>query len=173
MRPLLFTNGRLRPLALQDAPALATIANDRDIWLNLRDAFPHPYTVDDAAGFIAHAQAQRRPEAVAIEFAGDVAGVIGATRGTDVQMVGAEVGYWLGRAFWGRGIVTNALMAYRDWVIPAWQLTRLFALPFADNHASCRVLEKSGFVREGVLRASARKNGVLKDQAMYAYVSVT
>ena len=159
-------------LRAEDAAVLADCADDRDIWLNLRDAFPHPYREHDAATFIAIAASQRDGETLAIDIGGAVAGVIGATRGTDIQAVGAEVGYWLGRAYWGRGIASAALVAYRDYLMPAWQLTRLYALPFADNKASCRVLEKSGFVREGVMRASARKDGIVKDQALYAYVAL-
>lgn len=167
-----FGPGELRVLRAEDAAVLADCADDRDIWLNLRDAFPHPYREHNAATFIAIAGSQRDGETLAIDIGGAVAGVIGATRGTDIQAVGAEVGYWLGRAYWGRGIASAALVAYRDYLMPAWQLTRLYALPFADNKASCRVLEKCGFVREGVMRASARKDGIIKDQALYAYIAL-
>ncbi|MEM1262159.1 MAG: GNAT family protein [Pseudomonadota bacterium] len=166
-----FSHGLLRALQPSDAEVLATLANDRDIWLNLRDAFPHPYCEDDAEAFINHVATLPMEAAVGIEASGDgLAGVIGATRGTDIEACGAEVGYWLGRAFWGRGLASAALQAFRDWLFDETDLMRLYAVPFADNAASCRVLEKSGFVLEGRLRSSARKAGRLNDQLVYAFV---
>ncbi|MEM8982468.1 MAG: GNAT family N-acetyltransferase [Pseudomonadota bacterium] len=165
-----FAGGVLRPLVVTDSAALAELANDRDIWLNLRDAFPHPYRRDDADAFIAFVQDLPSEAALAIEVAGAFAGVIGATRGSDVQACGAEVGYWLGRSFWGRGIATDALSAFRDWLFSDTDLLRLFALPFTDNTASCRVLEKSGFQKEGRLQCSAHKAGAVKDQFVYAAI---
>jgi RimJ/RimL family protein N-acetyltransferase len=83
--------------------------------------------------------------------------------------VSAEIGYWLGEPYWGRGIMTEALTAVTLYAIERHQLTRLFALPFAGNVASCRVLEKSGYTLEGRLRRSAIKSGVILDQLQYAF----
>ena len=73
--------------------------------------------------------------------------------GTDVERVSAEIGYWLGEPFWGRGIATEALVALTDHAIATHGLTRVFAVPFAWNTASCRVLEKAGYVLEGAVAA--------------------
>ncbi len=169
--PINYSFGELRPLIAADAPALAAQANDYAVWINLRDAFPHPYQTSDAAAFIAYQQSLPRPDSLAVVAGGELAGVVGAIPGRDVQSVGAEVGYWLGRAYWGRGIASAMLDPFCRAIFPAWQLQRLFALPFADNTASCRVLEKCGFTAEGVLRRSARKAGRSLDQVMYARLS--
>lgn len=152
-----------------DAPELARQANDRRVWLGLRDAFPHPYSLDDAHAFIRLARGMSPVTFFAIEVDGRVAGGIGYVLKGDVERVGAEVGYWLGHEFWGRGLATEALrqMARRAFAEQP-ELRRLWAVPFADNAGSARVLEKAGFVREGVLRQSAIKDGRVHDQVMYA-----
>ena len=88
----------------------------------------------------------------------------------DVERVSAEIGYWLAEPFWGRGITTDALRAVTKYAIESHGLTRIYAVPFAWNVASCRVLEKAGYVLEGRLRNSAIKDGRLTDQMQYAFV---
>src|SRR6266446_2675629 len=87
------------------------------------------------------------------------AGAIGFVLQSDVERVSAEVGYWLGESFWGRGIATEAVVGITRHAIEYHGLTRLFAVPFAYNTASCRVLEKAGYVLEAQLRRSAIKDG--------------
>ena len=106
----------------------------------------------------------------AIAVGGEAVGGIGYVLQQDVERVSAEVGYWLGEPFWGRGITPEALAAVTRYAIEQHQLTRLFAVPFAYNTASCRVLEKAGYVVEGRLRRSAIKDGQVVDQLQYAYV---
>jgi ribosomal-protein-alanine N-acetyltransferase len=160
----------VRSLARTDAASLTVHANNRRIWINLRDAFPHPYTPADAEEFIRLARTERPEAKFAIEVAGEAAGVIGITPGEDVERVSAEIGYWLGEPFWGRGIATEALRAVTAHVIATHGLTRLFALPLEWNPASMRVLEKAGYVLEGRLRRSAVKDGKVVDQLLYAHV---
>src|SRR5437773_4772993 len=147
-----------------DVASLVTHANNRQIWINLRDRFPHPYTKADARAFI-RAVRGLEPEtnfAIAVDEA--AIGGIGYQLQPDVDRVSAEIGYWVGESCWGRGIATDALVALTRYAIEHHGLTRLFALPFAHNTASCRVLEKAGYVREGYLRRSAIKDGVVLDQ---------
>lgn len=161
----------LRDWRDDDAEALAPLANDRRVWLNLRDAFPHPYGFEDAVRFIAASRAMAPPGNFAIVAGSRLAGGIGFKRGVDVERVGAEVGYWVAPAFWGRGIATTALLALTDHAFEAHpELTRLYALPYAVNIASARVLEKAGYRREGRLKRSALKDGRLLDQWIYAIV---
>lgn len=161
---------RLRPPRPGDAASLARHANDREIWLNLRDRFPHPYALSDAEAYIArvHEGAQDPVTAFAIEVGGEVAGGITLMPGHDIERVSAELGYWLGRAHWGRGVVTDAVRAVTGHAFATLGLRRVFAVPFAHNAASRRVLEKAGYVREGTMRRSAIKDGVLLDQHLYA-----
>ena len=97
-------------------------------------------------------------------------GGIGFVLHPDVERVSAEIGYWLAEPFWGRGITTDALRAVTKYAIESHGLTRIYAVPFAWNVASCRVLEKAGYVLEGRLRNSAIKDGRLTDQMQYAFV---
>jgi RimJ/RimL family protein N-acetyltransferase len=161
----------VRPWQIGDAEPLAVQANDREVWLGMRDAFPHPYGIEDANRFIGMAR-QMVPESFfAIEDDGKIAGGIGYTKHADVERIGAEVGYWLGRAFWGRGIATAALRLLTGHAFTAnAELRRLYAVPYCSNLGSARVLEKAGYRREGTLRQSALKDGRVLDQFMYAIV---
>ena len=160
----------VRSWRMGDAEALARHGDNEKIWINLRDAFPHPYTVHHAREFIKSLR-HRTPETTfAIAVNGEAAGSVGFVLRNDVERVSAEIGYWLAEPFWGRGIATEALAAMTQYAIATHGLTRVYALPFAANTASCRVLEKAGYLLEGRLRRSAIKNGVIADQLQYAYV---
>jgi RimJ/RimL family protein N-acetyltransferase len=153
-----------------DAAALAEHANNRTVWLNLRDRFPHPYTRHDARAFLASVVGARPETHFAIETDGAAVGGIGFRIQTDVERIGAELGYWLGEAYWGRGIATAAVRAVTEHAMRAHGLVRVFALPFAHNRASARVLEKAGFTLEGIMRSSAVKDGRVVDQLLYARI---
>jgi len=152
----------------EDAPSLARHANDRRIWRYLRDRFPHPYTLDDALTYLARQTAEPSVGSLCIEVEGEAAGSVGLMLRRDVERFSAELGYWLGAAYWGRGIVTEAVEAVTRYAFETLGLERVFALPFAPNAASCRVLEKAGFTPEGRLRRSAFKEGQFLDQILYA-----
>ena len=160
----------VRSWAAGDVASLVTHANNPKIWINLRDRFPHPYTHADGRTFIRAARKMEPESFFAIAVGGEAVGGIGFVPQSDVERVSAEVGYWLGEPFWGRGMTTEALRALTRHAIESHGLTRLFALPFATNSASCRVLEKAGYVLEARLRRSAIKNGCIIDQLQYAFV---
>jgi RimJ/RimL family protein N-acetyltransferase len=155
---------------LSDARSIALHANNRKIWVNLRDSFPHPYRLQDAREFISHARSQKPEAAFAIAVEGRAVGAIGFKLLPDVERVSAEIGYWLGEALWGRGIATEALVAMTRYGVEAYGLTRVFAVPFEWNTASMRVLTKAGYVLEGCMRRSAIKDGRIVDQFLYAHV---
>lgn len=159
----------LRPLQLTDVERMAALANDRNVWRNLRDAFPHPYSVENARGFVAHYTAPERTERVfAIELDGQFVGATGAHPLTDVYSRGAEIGYWLGAPFHGRGIATKVVGGLTKFAFEVMKLERLQAGVFEWNLASARVLEKNGFQREAVLKKSVFKDGQLIDSFLYA-----
>jgi ribosomal-protein-alanine N-acetyltransferase len=158
---------RVRSWRDSDLQSLVRHANNRRIWLNLRDRFPHPYTEEAGRSWLAYATSVSPETNFAIEVDGEAAGGIGFIVGTDVERVSAEIGYWLGEAHWGRGVTSAALAAVTAHAFAAYDLHRLFALPFAANHASRRVLEKAGYQFEAVLRSSAIKDGRILDQALY------
>ena len=151
-----------------DAAELARHANNRKVWLQLRDQFPHPYTIDDARNFITLARGGDPETMFAITVSDVAVGGIGAKLRDDVERCSAEVGYWLGEPYWGRGITTRALAAFTRFALTAYDLERLYAVPFASNPASCRVLQKAGYRLEGRMRRSAIKDGKVQDQFLYA-----
>jgi RimJ/RimL family protein N-acetyltransferase len=157
----------VRSWRADDAPSLVRHANDRAIWLNLRDRFPHPYTAADAAWWVEHALAQQPQTDFAIDVAGEAVGGIGIILREDVERCSGEVGYWLGRTLWGRGITSVALRGFTGYCFGAYRLERIFAQVFAWNPASARVLEKAGYRLEAVMRRSAIKDGVVVDQLLY------
>jgi ribosomal-protein-alanine N-acetyltransferase len=161
----------VRSWRASDVGSLVAHANNRKIWLNLRDRFPHPYRKSDGRAYVREARAMDPEVFFAIAVAGAAVGAIGFVVQPDVERVSAEIGYWLGEAFWGRGIVTDAVIAVTRYAIERHHLTRVFAVPFAYNTASCRVLEKAGYVLEARLRRSAIKDGVVVDQLQYAFAA--
>jgi ribosomal-protein-alanine N-acetyltransferase len=168
---LLLTSCEVRSWRTADAESLVAYADNRKIWMNLRDAFPHPYTRREARNFIRTVR-ERTPETTfAIAVKEEAVGSIGFVLRPDVERVSAEIGYWLAEPFWGRGIATEALIAVTQYAIETYHLTRIYALPFAWNTASCRVLEKAGYALEARLRRSAIKDGQITDQMQYAFIA--
>ncbi len=161
----------VRSWQLGDAEGLVRHANNVNVSKQLRDRFPHPYTMSAARAFLEHVVPLRPVTNFTIEVEGKTAGGIGFAAGTDVERFSAEIGYWLGEPFWGRGIVTEALSLVTEYAFGRLNILRLFALPFADNLASSRVLEKAGYVREGLLRSASVKFGRPRDQWMYARIN--
>jgi RimJ/RimL family protein N-acetyltransferase len=160
----------IRSFAVADAESIVKYANDRRVSLNLRDRFPFPYTRAHAAEFLDAALSQRPETDFAIATRQEVIGGIGYHRQADVYRLSAELGYWLGQPFWGRGIATAAVRALTERIFATTPLVRLYAHVFAWNTASARVLEKAGYQLEGRMRSSVIKDGQLIDQLMFAIV---
>ena len=161
---------RIRSLRFEDAPSLAKYANNRNVSRNLRDRFPYPYGIEDAEAFIRLANAQELETVFAIASDAEVIGGIGLELHNDVHRRSAQVGYWLGEPFWGRGIATLALLALTEYAFAQFDLARLYAYVYEWNPASARVLEKAGYEYEGRLRKSITKDGQTIDQWLYATV---
>jgi [ribosomal protein S5]-alanine N-acetyltransferase len=159
---------RLRTLEERDATSIAQNANDREIWLNLRDRFPHPYSEENAREYIELRKSVHPLTSLGIDVNGDIVGMVSLMPGSDIERINCEIGYWLGREFWGRGIVTEAVRAMTKHAFAELKMERVFAVPFTRNPASCRILEKCDYVREGTMRRSAIKDGLVLDQYLYA-----
>lgn len=154
-----------------DLASLVSHANNPRVAAHLRDRFPHPYTVEAGRAFLKSTRKAKPETGFAIEVDGAAVGGIGFMLQQDIDRVSAEIGYWLGEPFWGRGILPEALIAVTSYAIEHHGLTRVFALPFAANAASCRVLEKAGYVREAHLRRSTIKHGEILDSLQYAFIA--
>ena len=164
-------NCLLRPWHVADKASLLRHANNRNVWRNLTEAFPHPYTEADADEWLEIANRPGRSLNLAIEVDGSAVGGIGTIAGEGVACATAQFGYWLGEAHWGKGFATAAARALVAHIEGRRLFARLEAPVFEWNPPSMRVLEKVGFTREGVLRRSVTKDGQLIDSVMYAYVT--
>lgn len=160
----------LRPWHPDDVAALVHHANNRNIWRNVRDRFPHPYTIEAAEMWISIANDNPYEPALAIAVNGEAVGGIGLIFGQDIDRRSAEIGYWLSEEYWGRGIVTEAVQGLTKYAFQHFDLARIWACVFAWNPGSMRVLEKAGYAREGILRQAATKDGQTIDVVMYAIV---
>lgn len=160
----------LREWRLTDEEPLVRHANDRRVSIDLRDRFPYPYTAAHAGEWLGRNVGVTPATAFAITEPGmdEPVGGVGLMLQEDVQRISAEIGYWLGVSAWGRGIATAAVRAATGYAFSELGLERVFAVANTRNQASARVLEKSGFIREGTMRRAAIKDGIVLDQFMYA-----
>jgi len=158
----------IRSWKWDDAESLQHHANNRNIWRNLHDGFPSPYTMRAARRWLTHALSRFPEMDFAIEIDDRAVGGVGFVLKEKPAGRSVEVGYWLGEEFWGRGIATDALHGITAYVIDQYpQTLRLCAQVFEWNAASMRVLEKAGYVQECVLRKAAMKNGKAIDMVQY------
>lgn len=169
--PLVGELCRLRPWTVDDLASLVRHANNKRVSMQLRDIFPFPYTEDDGRRFLAMATGQAPPMVLAIEVGGEAVGGAGLVPGTGNERKTAEVGYWLGEAYWGRGIGPDAVIQLTRYAVETFGLVRLQAFTTTTNRRSCRTLEKAGFVLEGRMRKSFLKDGELHDQCCYGWVA--
>lgn len=162
----------IRKWKMEDAAWLAELLNNKKILDNLRDGLPYPYTKKDAEEYISSMLSadQTKSFAFAITVNGKVAGSIGVFRCENIHFRTAEMGYYIGEPYWGNGLGTSAVTQVSNYIFENTDIIRIFAEPFADNIASCRILEKAGFQFEGLLRSNALKNGKVLDMKMYALV---
>ena len=151
-----------------DKASLVRMANNRNVWRNLTDRFPHPYTESDADDWLSLVSQPSEPTHWAIEVDREACGSIGIIAGEGMHVRTALFGYWLGESLWGRGIMTTAAKSVSRYALDHFKLHRLEAPVFAWNPASMRVLEKAGFTREGILRRNAIKDGQVIDSVLYA-----
>jgi len=165
---LAFSKGIIREWCASDRPRLVKLADNKNIWRNMADRFPHPYTTADADDWFAYLASQRTPTHWAIEIDGRAAGAAGIEIQAGMYRHSATFGYWLGEPYWGRGIATAVVRALAPALFGRFDLVRLEARVFHWNPASARVLDKAGFSHEGVLRCSAIKDGRYVDQLVYA-----
>jgi RimJ/RimL family protein N-acetyltransferase len=162
----------IRPWQLNDAANVAALINNKKVQDNLRDGIPYPYSERDGEEFISSMlnAEQGSTYAFAIIADGKVVGSIGAFRQANIHSRTAEIGYYIGEEYWGKGICTEAVKLACRHILENSDIIRIYAEPFAYNIASCRVLEKAGFRFEGTLRSNAVKNSKVIDMRMYSII---
>jgi ribosomal-protein-alanine N-acetyltransferase len=157
----------LRKFNRDDSESLCKYANNKKVANNLRNAFPHPYSIEDAKMFINKVN-EKDNLIFAIDIGGEVVGTIGVFFKEDVYCKNAEVGYWLGEPFWGKGIMAEALKQLCSIVFEKYNIIRIYAKPYETNLASQKVLSKAGFIKEAVIKRNVYKNGVLLNSCIYS-----
>lgn len=161
----------IRTLDLNMAHDMASIANDEEVAKNLRDIFPYPYSKEDAVSFITFVLSDKTHPSWPIFFHEEFAGMIGLVMQNDVYKHSAEIGYWIGSKFHGKGITTEAIRLVCNHAFNEMKLLRLFASVYESNYASQKVLLKNGFEIEGIRKKAVMKNGVLMDDVMMGRLS--
>jgi [ribosomal protein S5]-alanine N-acetyltransferase len=159
----------IRPWQPDDLENLVKNANNPNIARYMTDAFPHPYTLESGKSFLSFAMQGNPIHIFAIEADGVAAGGIGIHPQSDIMRKNAELGYWLGEPYWGRGIITAAIPQMLKFAFDTYDITRVYARPFGNNPASARVLEKCGFVLEATISRNIFKNGEFLDELIYGY----
>ncbi|AFD09143.1 GNAT family N-acetyltransferase [Solitalea canadensis] len=158
----------LRPWQSGDEQSLIKNANSKKVWDNVRDYFPHPYTLKDAEEWIVRNRDVDPAVNLAIVVDGQAAGGIGIVVKEDVSRINAEIGYWLGEDYWNRNIMTEAVSAMVDYSFDNFDVIRIYAEVFEKNYASRKVLQKAGFLEEAILRFSVIKNNEIMDSYVYS-----
>jgi len=162
----------LREWNLSDAESIAENANNINIWNNLRDALPHPYSIEDGKEFIRMTMSQTKPATLfAIVIDEKAVGSIGFYLKTDVERITAELGYFIGEKYWNRGITTEAVKQITQYAFTNFPLHKIYATPFDFNIASHKVLQKAGFELEAILKHGAIKNGKIIDLHYYSIIN--
>ncbi len=159
---------QLRPWNQKDLEDLHSFANHKLIANHLPDAFPHPYTLQDASDFIAFAQSTEKDLILAIESNYKAIGSIGLHFQKDIYCKNAEIGFWLAVPFWQRGIMSSAISKMVDIAFDTYPIERVYAKSFSTNLASQRVLEKNGFLLEAILKKVIFKNNSFQDEYIYS-----
>lgn len=161
----------LRPLRNEDAKALSVLANNEKIERNVRDGFPHPYTLKDAKQFIK--RFKNHPALFAIDYKGEYAGNISLTPQENVYRKTAEIGYLLGEPFWNKGIMTTAVKLITDYGFRVCNYARIHTGVYSYNPASQKVLLKCGYKLEAVFSKNVFKHGQLHDEFRFAIINPT
>jgi RimJ/RimL family protein N-acetyltransferase len=158
----------LRSLEQADADVMSVLANNPAIARNLRDAFPHPYTREDAAFYIENVRQGAWGYCQAILYRDAFAGIISLIPQQDVYRHTAEIGYWLGEPYWHKGIITEAIRLICRHAFSQTNIIRIYAGVFSCNPYSAAALVKNGFVLEGVKKKAVLKYSELFDEHFYA-----
>lgn len=161
----------LRPYKKGDEESLQKSINDKNIY-KYTCSIPYPYTNKIAAEWISrNIRLNRTKNKKEINFAIDVNGKIAGGIGfRNIKSHKASIGYWLGKRYWSKGIMTEALRLAADFGFKKIKLKRIYAHVFKINRASARVLEKNKFKREGLLKKYTLKDGKYIDVISYAKI---
>ena len=157
----------IREIIEKDKYSIVKYADNKKIYDNLRDAFPCPYTLEDAENWLIVLNDNIPKRSFAIANDEELIGAIGIEPCRDVNRFSGELGYWLGEPFWGKGIATLTVKRFITYVFENYDFIKIFAYVFSSNPSSGRVLMKAGFKLEGCLTSQIVKNGITLDQSVF------
>ncbi len=157
----------IRKLQSSDRLLLAQLANNKNIWNNLRDYIPHPYSENDAEFFINLTKKQNPPQSFGIVYKKELCGVISLLIQEDVYKTSAEIGYWIGEPYWIKGIATEAVKEITHYGFENLDIIRIYTGVFEHNIGSMKVLEKNGYHKEGIFKKAVIENGKILDEHRY------
>jgi ribosomal-protein-alanine N-acetyltransferase len=164
------TGFKLRGWKREDAAAIQKHADNPNVYSFLMDRFPHPYTIEVAEQWVNIMLLLEPNYNFVIEVEGDAVGVIGLEMRDDIYRKSPLIGYWISETLWGRGIMTSAIKLITAFAFDNLDIIRIQAGVLGNNPRSMRTLEKAGFVKEGILKNSMVKNGVILDEHVYGLV---
>ena len=159
---------QIRKLQLDDADILSQLMNNINIWNNLRDRIPFPYSRKDALTFIKLSHTNDHLHNFAITYQNNFCGVIGFVRQTDIHKLSVELGYWIGETYWHKGIATRSIQLATEWAFRNLEINRIFASVFEHNYVSMKALLKNNYQREAILKKAILKNGKILDEHIFA-----
>lgn len=162
-----FENYKIRNFKADDVNSLVKYANNYAVSRFLRDGFPFPYTQEDAERWINFVNDDSTNLAFAIADEKELIGGIGAMPNQDINRFTSEIGYWLAEPLWNKGIITKAVRIFCNYLFTNFNFNHLTASIFEGNDASIRVVQKVGFVLEGVMRKNVFKENRFLDQYIY------
>ncbi|MCH7401240.1 GNAT family N-acetyltransferase [Belliella kenyensis] len=150
---------------------LYPIANNPNIAKNLRDAFPKPYTIHDARFWIEYNVKFNPPQNFAIEYNDTLVGSIGGEICKDELRTNMEIGFWIAESHWGKGIASEALVLYTEYLLDKFpNIKRIYSQVFDYNIASMKVFEKAGFEPEAILKDAYIKDDKVGDIFQYVII---
>jgi ribosomal-protein-alanine N-acetyltransferase len=166
-----FEGVSLRPVQLSDSSILPKYANNIKIAQNMRDVYPFPYSEKDAEDYLARVCGSTPVTHFLIFKEQEHIGNFAFLLKEDVHRYNAEIGYWLGEPFWGRGIMPGVIRTMLLYIFNNFEISRVYAEVFSPNTGSMKVLEKSGFKKEAVIRKNVFKNGQFLDTHLYSMLN--
>lgn len=158
----------LKNTSLIPVTVLRQLADNPAIAKNLRDVFPHPYTLADAVDFIELAGKGVFGHTFGIFNDDILVGIGSIVPQQDIHKINGEIGYWIGEPYWHKGFATKAAELLTSYAFKELKLLRVFAGVFENNVASMKVLEKTGYKLEAVLKSSIVKDGTVLDEYLYS-----
>lgn len=161
------SNYILRDFTSDDVDSIAENADNINVSKYLSDPFPHPYTLKDAHEFVEIFIPNLAGKVFAIDVGGKAIGAIGVHLQHNEHMMNGELGYWLGEAYWNKGIISSAIPRVVKYGFDKFEIHKIYAKVFEPNKISCIVLVKNGFKLEARLVENAVKNGQYVDELIY------